>query len=67
MVNQLRQNTSTNNRYSLPTYNQNIENTVFDDAVNSRVNQNMLKNNVSAPVMNSEGNIVNPNRYVYKR
>lgn len=64
-VNRFRQNTSTNNRYSLPTYNQNIENTVVNDAVNSRVNQNMLQNNVSAPVMNSEGNIVNPNRYVY--
>lgn len=64
-VNQFRQNTGANNRYSLPIYNQNIENTTVNDAVNSRVNQNMLQNNVSAPVMNSEGNIVNPNRYVY--
>ena len=68
-INQFRQNQNVNlpnpNRYSLPTYNQNIENTIVNDAVNSRVNQNMLQNNISAPVMNSEGNVVNPNRYVY--
>ena len=55
-VNQFRQNTSANNRYSLPTYNQNIENTVVNDAVNSRVNQNMLQNNVSNVTLNSNQN-----------
>lgn len=68
-INQFRQNQNVNlpnpNRYSLPTYNQNVENTIVNDAVNNRVNQNVLQNNTSAQVMNSEGNIVNPNRYIY--
>lgn len=58
-VNQLRQNTSTNNRYSLPTYNQNIENTVVNDAVNSRVNQNNI--NLSKINQGQTQNAINSN------
>ena len=54
-MNQLNQNANlpNANSYSLPTYNQNIENTVVNDAVNSRVNQNMLQNNVSNLTLNN--------------
>ena len=48
--NQINQNVNlpNANSYSLPTYNQNIENTVVNDAVNSRVNQN----NINLPKIN---------------
>ena len=58
-VNQFRQNPSANNRYSLPIYNQNIENTVVNDAVNSRVNQNNI--NLSKINQGQTQNAINSN------
>ena len=56
------QNTKTenSNRYSLPTYNQNTENTIINDAVNSQGEQNMLQNNVgNVTIKSNQNNIIN--------
>ena len=62
-VNQFRQNPNVNlptiNKYSLPTYNQNTENTIVNDAVNSRVNQNNI--NLSKINQGQTQNAINSN------
>ena len=59
--NQINQNVNlpNANSYSLPTYNQNIENTVVNDAVNSRVNQNNI--NLSKINQGQTQNAINSN------
>ena len=59
--NQINQNVNlpNTNSYSLPTYNQNIENTVVNDAVNSRVNQNNI--NLSKINQGQTQNAINSN------
>ena len=59
--NQINQNVNlpNANSYSLPTYNQNIENTVVNDAENSRINQNNI--NLSKINQGQTQNAINSN------
>lgn len=63
-VSQMQQND--NQTPILPTYNQNRENTIINDAINNRYSQNnMLQNNINIPVRDSNGDLVNTNKYTY--
>ena len=63
-ISQMQQND--NQTPILPTYNQNRENTIINDAINNRYSQNnMLQNNINIPVRDSNGNLFNSNKYTY--
>ena len=58
-ISQMQQND--NQTPILPTYNQNRKDTIINDAINNRYSQN----NINIPVRDSNGNLVNSNKYTY--